>query len=141
MSNQGIPTSIPFAAVHHAAIYQYLTVAANTLDQEIYRITNPNQKDHLGVIIFIANSWFPNTTLRWFVDDTLLQTIQYQIAQINSPLKYAIGIPFYKNIYWHADNNDGNAHTFEVLQDGYYIRKVPGLPVPSAGGGLIPGTG
>ena len=135
-----LPSTVPFTFYHHDAIYQYLTLLPGQTNVEIFRLNAPNREAEIGIIKYVANSWFPNTTLRWYVDDTLLQTIQYQIAAVNSPLKYDIGIPFYKNIYWQADNNDGSSHTFEVLQDGYYAKKVSGVPVTGVSRSPLQGT-
>lgn len=89
-----------------------------TDEQEIYRQTIPRQ--FVGVITRIGNDWFPKTVLLRFIDDrTMEPAIERIIAPVTDPL--AVKIFVRNEVVWRARNNDGVAHTFGILTDGFFL--------------------
>jgi hypothetical protein len=101
--------------------YQYKTVKAGMHDT-VFRLENPQPKLLVGIITQVANDWYPNTSLEWFIDYHP-RKVEYVIGEINSPKEYSRGIPFHDRIEWVAWNNDTSDHVFGVLCDGFFINK------------------
>lgn len=101
--------------------YQYKTVKAGQHDT-VFKLENPQPELLVGIINQVANDWYPNTSLEWFID-YYPRKIEYVIGEINSPKEYARGIPFHSKIEWVAYNNDISDHVFGVLCDGFFIEK------------------
>lgn len=102
--------------------YQYKQVNTMTSDI-IYSLELLSNE--VGFIEFVANSWYEDTSLLFLVDGENVEfpRIERQIAPINEPLKYDPPILFKDKIEWHAENNSGTDHVFEVYCDGiiYYV--------------------
>lgn len=110
--------------------YQYATVPAGA-HARVYYLRNPQPDLLTGIIMQVGNSWFPRTYLEWLVDYEP-KRVQYVIADVHIPKEYERGIPFEQEVEWIAYNDDWTAtatynptigHTFEVLNDGYFIDK------------------
>jgi len=101
--------------------YQYVIIPAGQ-HRRVWYMKNPQPELLVGVITQVANDWFPNTFLEWFVD-YYPKRVQYVIGQIDHPKEYERGIPFNDEVEWVAWNNDSTAHTFGVLCDGFFISK------------------
>lgn len=99
--------------------YQFATIPAGGSGR-IYYITNPIPAELVGVITQVGNDWYPHTYLEWLIDG-LPKRVEYVIADPHIPKEYQRGIPFDRDVEWIAYNNDGVAHTFEVLCDGFFI--------------------
>jgi hypothetical protein len=101
--------------------YQYKTVKAGRHDT-VFKLENPSPGRLVGIITEVANDWYPNTVLEWYIDG-YPRRVEYIIGNIDNPKEYARGIPFHKRIEWVAWNNDTIDHTFGILCDGFYINK------------------
>ena len=88
----------------------------------VWYMVNPQPDLLVGIITQVANDWFPNTVLEWFIDYHP-KRVQYIIGQIDHPKEYERGIPFHDEVKWVAYNNDTVVHTFGVLCDGFFISK------------------
>jgi hypothetical protein len=98
--------------------HQYKLVKAGKSDI-VYEFIIP--KGYVAFIDQIANSWYPNTYLK-FIVDWEEETVQREIAPINSPKEYKPPILAKNFIRWIAFNNDSQDHVFEVLCDGFLAR-------------------
>jgi hypothetical protein len=88
----------------------------------VFKLENPQPELLVGIITQVANDWYPNTSLEWFIDYHP-RTVEYVIGEINNPKEYTRGIPFHSKIEWVAYNNDISDHVFGVLCDGFFIEK------------------
>jgi len=101
--------------------YQYATVKAGE-SKTVWFMRNPQPQLLVGIITQVANSWYPNTYLEWFIDH-YPKKIEYVIGDVEKPKHFERGIPFHGQVKWVAHNEDTVAHTFEVLCDGFFIPK------------------
>ena len=101
--------------------YQFAVVPANSI-AVVYTLYTPSP-DVVGIISQVANSWFANTFLIWSIDG-LPRRIEYTVGDVHAPKEYTKGLPFYDSVIWTAHNEDAIAHTFEVLCDGYFMKKA-----------------
>lgn len=101
--------------------YQHATIPAGSSGQ-VYYLKNPQPDILVGIITQVANDWFPDTFLEWFID-YYPKKVEYVIGQIDAPKHYERGIPFEYEVKWTATNNDDEDHTFGVLVDGYFMSR------------------
>ena len=101
--------------------YQYATVSAGET-KTVFLIKVPS-----GCKAYIqktANNWFPNTYLKWKVDDELVEKVERQIAPVNSPKPEIPPIIAVNKIEWIVVNNSKSSFIFEVLQEGAFQQEV-----------------
>ena len=98
--------------------YQYKKIDPGKSDI-IYYFEIP--KGYIGFIDQLANNYFPNTYIEFWVDN-FVNIIQRQIAPLNEPKKYEPPIVAFNVIKWIGYNNDTSSHIFEVLCDGYLVK-------------------
>ena len=99
--------------------YQIKTIDPDG-EAEVYRQDVP--EGFAGVITRIGNDWFPNTVISRVIDSSVAeQRIERSLAPVTDPI--AVKIFVKERIVWRAQNNDGIAHTFGVLTDGFFIPK------------------
>jgi hypothetical protein len=101
--------------------FQFATVPAGQ-HRRVWYMVNPEPDVLVGVIVQVANSWFPNTFLEWFIDYDS-KRVDYIIGSVDQPKHFERGIPFHDEVEWIAHNRDTVAHTFQVLCDGFFISK------------------
>lgn len=110
--------------------YQYATVAAGE-SGTVFKLENPQPDLLVGIITQVANDWFPDTFLEWYIDYEH-KKVEYVIGQIDAPKEFERGIPFFQEIKWVAHNENFTptdeydpdvGHTFGVLCDGFFIDK------------------
>lgn len=102
-------------------IYQYQTIQPNTNGQ-VFILRNPQPDLLVGIITQVANNWYPQTHLEW-ITDYESKRVEHIIGQIDAPKHYERGLPFRHEVEWIAYNEDTVSHVFEVLCDGFFIRK------------------
>ena len=87
-------------------------------EAEVYRQEVP--RGFVGVVTGIGNTFFANTFYTRIIDNRQPEPkIQRSIAPVDAPL--AVKIFLKDHMIWRAANNDGAAHTFEVVADGFFI--------------------
>jgi hypothetical protein len=102
---------------HFINPHQTTTITGNNANQTIiFSLSIP--EGTIGFINEVANNWFPNTIIYWYVDGELYKKIDYQMAEINNPKQVNPPILVKSIIEFKAVNNDSSAHAFEVLCDG-----------------------
>jgi hypothetical protein len=116
--------------------YQYKTVKAG-MHGTVFELENPEPRLLVGIITQVANDWYPNTFLEWFIDYKP-RRVEYVIGSIDSPKEYARGIPFHHKIEWVAWNNDTSDHVFGVLCDGFFVNKKLYSVITGEGYGEMP---
>jgi hypothetical protein len=116
--------------------YQYKEVKAGEHDT-VFQLTNPQPELLVGIITQVANDWYPNTVLEWFIDYQP-RRVEYVIGEVDNPKEYARGIPFHRIIKWVAWNNDTSDHVFGVLCDGFFINKKLYRIITGEGYGEMP---
>lgn len=99
--------------------YQTLTVPAETT-KKVYYFKIP--KGYVGFIQRIANNYYPDTYLYWYIDGRLVITpyIEYQIAFVNNPLQLQPWRRVHGDVRWDVENRGVVDRDFEVLCDGIY---------------------
>jgi len=101
--------------------YQFKTIPAHGHGRVWYMV-NPQPDLLVGIITQVANSWFANTHLEWFIDYDP-KRVDYIIGDVNAPKHFDRGVPFFDEVEWKAWNDDTVNHVFEVLCDGFFIDK------------------
>lgn len=102
--------------------YQYAPIGAGSSGR-VWYMQNPQPDLLVGIIVQVANDWFADTYLEWYVDHHP-KRVEYSIADINAPKHYARGIPFHDEVEWIAYNNDASDHVFGVLTDGFFMPRI-----------------
>jgi len=104
------------------APYQTATIKAGQ-EGRVYYYKIPY--DEVGFIQYVANNYFPNTYGYWIVDSRQVITpaVELQLAPVNSPKPILPWMRVDDYIEWRVKNLDNEDHTFEVLIDGFTIRR------------------
>lgn len=101
--------------------YQYKTVEAGG-SATVYKLDNPERGILVGIITQVANDWYPDTFLEWYIDYKP-KRVDYVIGQMDAPKEYERGIPFHHEVKWVAHNKSDEDHVFGVLCDGFFVDK------------------
>jgi len=84
-------------------------------------------KGHILFIQRVANAYWYNDYLYWYIDGKLKESpyIQRVIGTVNAPLEITpwFVLPAKEEVRWEAKNNDAQNHEYEVLIDGFYVRQ------------------
>lgn len=84
-------------------------------------------KDCMGFILRIANIYYPADIVRWKIDGKEVDTghIRRVIGTVNSPTEVVpwFRMPFYTSDVWEVTNKYTAPHEYEVLNEGFYIKK------------------
>jgi len=74
-------------------------------------------KPYVGFIYKIANSWYPNTFLKFIIDGELVEILKMR-RDITNPLEYEPPIVVKHSIKVIVVNNSSEDHYFEFWVDG-----------------------
>lgn len=91
----------------------------------VFKFTLPN--NCVGFILRVANVYYPGDIVKWKIDGREVDTghIRRVIGTINAPTETVpwFRIPFYVSDIWEVENKDIEDHSYEVLNEGFYIGK------------------